>query len=264
MNDKTRVFYIFLSLINVTNSKTIEIDTLQTAREYYKSLEDLETIRTVPDTTSSDTRPIFISLGFNCECAYQLSKRNLHGAFFPLDWVKTKNFDLICSMIENDFRNFLDKTNLIIQDKPCGSCAVVVDKKYMVEFLHDFPLDQKFESSYEVVKEKYGRRIARFCNALTTRQHVYFFRRKNITRAQAIKFCTLIRQKAPGLQFTLIALHNTDEYKRSWNIKNIINFFYQPLDTKKLTWRGDNKFWDLILKKLGIKSNNLAKASDTF
>jgi hypothetical protein len=229
---------------------------------YYKNLEFFESQQNkapydIEINNDGFDRPyILISLGCNCECAYQLRERKLSGAFFPFDWMRTENFDAISVMLETDFQDFLNKENLVLgnRNSPTASCRLVTDTKHDMKFLHDFPWDKNLEESYDAVKQKYARRIARFYRALATDKQIYFFRRDLVTQTQIINFCNVIQKKFPDLKFTLIVMHNSKECKKKWKIKNVLNFSYKASNSKKLKWSGYyKKPWDVVLAALGIK-----------
>ena len=263
MKKHINYFCCFLSLILMPirlSSFYQEIDTV-IIDDNYKNLETFELLKSkaiydVENNNDEFDKPyILISLGCNCECAYQLSQRKLSGAFFPFDWIRTEDFNQIGIMIEQNFRDFLNKKNLVVgqRNSTTSPTRLISDTKYNMKFVHDFPWEKELEESYDSVKQKYDRRIARFYRALLTNKPIYFFRRDLVTKAQAIKFCNVMYKKFPGLKFTLIIMHNSTECKKEWGIKNVRNFFYKSPETKKFKWTGYyNKPWDEVLTNLDI------------
>jgi len=188
---------------------------------------------------------IFISLGMNCGCARNFERRNLSEAFFPFDWNITEP-DSIYRILENDFKDFLKQENLVI--KPGNPRMYhVIDTVYNIKIVHDFTKKGTALHDYEHVKDKYYRRIARFYHALTLKKPVYFFRAV-ITKQEALKLNQLIKKKFPELKYTLVVANNTEEFKKSWGIKNIKNFFLHNVEDPE-----EIKEWDKVFKALKVK-----------
>jgi hypothetical protein len=102
-----------------------------------------------------------ISLGWFCGVASALSRLGLRGHSGPFDWYFSE-YRGVLSQIENDFRDFLVKDNLKIDD---DNPTRFVDIKYGFHYLHD--VQEDFEDEYEEICQKYFRRIAVFREAVT-------------------------------------------------------------------------------------------------
>jgi hypothetical protein len=101
----------------------------------------------------------YISLGFDCKVASSMSKYGLRSFSGPFDWY-VSDFSSVLKCMEEDFRYFLLKENLVeIQDKPH-----FVDKRYGFYFIHD--IETSLDKDYDIIKEKYLRRISKFCNSV--------------------------------------------------------------------------------------------------
>lgn len=198
------------------------------------------------------TKPrIFISLGMNCAAALKFEKKNLSEAFFPFDWCISK-FKSIYKALKTDFKNYLNLENLeVLEHTEKSEHRVVRDNAYDITYLHDFSLDKNPLHDYEQIQSKYYRRIDRFYRALTLGKEVYFFRTE-ITKKETLKLKKLIQKKFPKLNYTLVVINETNEFKKEWNIDRVKNFFlkncgYAGRKDKKLL-----KNWDAIFKELKI------------
>lgn len=116
-----------------------------------------------------------ISLGSDCSVAYQLDKHQLRSHAFPFDWLLTPNIMGIINCIDDDFKKlfvdlehknisdnfaYIDDTNTFIpNDASTNKMIRIVNKNYKMSFVHDFQFDM---SNYDIVVEKYQRRINRF------------------------------------------------------------------------------------------------------
>lgn len=194
---------------------------------------------------------IFISLGMNCAPALRFEKKKLSEAFFPFDWC-ISTFQSIYRALKTDFKNYLNLENLeVLEHTEKSEHRVVRDNLYDITYLHDFSLDKNPLHDYQEIQSKYYRRIDRFYRALTLGKEVYFFRTE-ITKKETIKLKALIQKKFPKLNYTLVVINETDEFKTPWNIRHVKNFFlkncgYAGRKDKKLL-----KNWDTIFKELKI------------
>jgi len=233
---------------------------IQEEQEEYKALERLRGEHEIrahhlwfntdkEDALELKKPEIFISLGMNCACARNFEKRKLSEAFFPFDWNITQP-DSIYRILENDFKDFLKRENLVIEPTEPGiKTQYVFDTLYNIKLIHDFTKKGPALHDYEHIKNKYYRRVARFYKALSLNKPVYFFRAV-ITKEEAIKLNNLIQQKFPLLTYTLVVAHNTPEFKEPWEIKNIKNFFIKDARSAN-----EIKEWDKVFASLTITRN---------
>ena len=175
---------------------------------------------------------VIISLGRRCDVAHHLRNFKLREEAFPFDWIILP-FDSLCSLLLNDFEDFLDKDNLCFKNGPYAddygffkvrSYPHVYDTKYQILFRNDFPLNKNFMSEYDEIMEKFQRRIKRLYDTLQSEKFVYFIRRV-ITKEQARLFTRIIEEKFPNLDFVLVALDSTEEIKDDWALPRVINYY---------------------------------------
>ncbi len=118
-------------------------------------------------------KDIYIPIGSHCEIASYLRHIGYRKEAFPFDWTVTP-IQSAMELINNDFEDFLKKDNLVfleptnrllfkengIDVNVCEDIITpVFDKKYHILFVHDFSKDA--ENEYDIVKEKYLRRVER-------------------------------------------------------------------------------------------------------
>jgi hypothetical protein len=192
---------------------------------------------------------IFISLGSNCSAAIQFKHRELSEAFFPFDFVRSDDFKSIHQALSTEFKDFLTFQNLFITSKKTGHNIKVLDKEYGITFVHDF-MEDSLLSNYEQVRAKYYRRIDRFYHALTLGRPVVFFRTL-ITKKDALSLNKLIRNQYPNLNYTLVVIDGSEDFKKDWGIKNIKNIFLKNAQIRfpiGPLWKNEN--WDNIFSIL--------------
>lgn len=198
------------------------------------------------------TKPIIcISLGANCAPARNFERNKLTEAFFPFDWCISE-FESIYKALEEDFHDYFKRENLkIFELAPNVTHRTFRDTLYKIIYPHDFSSDKEPMHDYEQIKKKYYRRIDRFYRALSLGKKVYFFR-TGVTKEEAHKLNTLIRTKFPKLNYTLIVVSDTEDFKKKWKTKRIRNFFIQGFQDATLLNRKLSHDWDTIFQDLKL------------
>ena len=206
---------------------------------------------------------IAISLGYRCQVAQQLGFNGLRTAAYPFDWLITP-FNSLYKLIDFEFVDFFDKKNLQLRthfyyEDDGGHLRDprylhVWEKKYNVLFRHHFQFNENYLDAYDIIREKYKRRIQRFYDTLRSGKYIYFFRRV-ITKKQAIILTDLIGKKFPELAYTLVAIDYTQEVQEKWDIPNVRNYYLPipvPYDRD-----GDHAKWWEIFNDLGLIPDNV-------
>lgn len=198
---------------------------------------------------------IVISLGCNCAAARHFQRHHLSEAFYPFDWCNSP-FESIKSALQNDCKDFLkiDTLSIISSNEDCHQ---VLGGQYNIEFVHDFKnLDQNIQDEQVTIfdythnKTKYDRRIGRFYRALACGKEVYFFR-TIATKDQALELRDLISSKFPKLNYTLVVLNDSNDFKEPWNELRIKNFFMEDVKDASESAQMQAR-WDPILLSLGL------------
>jgi hypothetical protein len=122
----------------------------------------------------------YIPITFDCDGANTLRDKNLRDISFPFDWNIAPLYN-IYKLIENDFEGFLDKNHLIYSNKSfsakydneieINNLIPVFDTKYGFLFVHDFTLN----NNYDIIYEKYKRRITRFVDIVKNKENIFIY-----------------------------------------------------------------------------------------
>jgi len=97
----------------------------------------------------------YISLGSACHVAASMEKLGIRSFSGPFDWY-VSSFKGVLECLENDFKDFLCRDNLQILDNP----TYFKDLKYDFTFSHE--ITTSLDDEYDLVCEKYKRRIENF------------------------------------------------------------------------------------------------------
>lgn len=117
------------------------------------------------------TYDIIYSLGPTCAAATYLNRHHLRVTSGPLDWCGDAGgkgtIEERVRQVRTHFADALQLKNLHTTEMPFDSihdahCALYIDEATHFYLPHDFLADRPIEETYEKVKAKYDRRIARF------------------------------------------------------------------------------------------------------
>ncbi len=160
-------------------------------------------------------RPIIIGLGDSCQVALNLRYAKLRFMAYPFDWTVAR-FDDVYDMIENDFKHFQIPENFIQGSDPRPNTHT---HNHYPELL--FP-----HVKWEALSDDFNRRIKRFYKAIAYAQashkeihfviHSLRFNDKSLIE-KANKLHSLLAQKFPNLNFTLIVMHHAKDLDTSTN-----------------------------------------------
>ncbi len=100
-----------------------------------------------------------VSLGHFCSPAMEFEKINRRAFSLPFDWLITPELSVVIDLINNRFEDFLNEDYMFqFKEYP----EYYRNKKYNVDFYHDFSPFKRFDSQIQEVAKKYNRRIERF------------------------------------------------------------------------------------------------------
>lgn len=187
-----------------------------------------------------------ISLGINCQPAYQMRLHGLRYEAYPFDWIICP-FTALITLIENKFEHFLEPKYLILVKNEKEKC--ILNTFYGIKFVHDFRLDESFMEDYEKVYEIYSRRIERFYQRMNESSRALMIRRK-ITKIEAQQLKEVLQKLFPKNDFLIIAIDNSAEIKTDWQINGIINWYMSI--TPAQTWKGDTSLWTELFSVLKL------------
>jgi len=114
---------------------------------------------------------IIFSLGRDCACAMYMKSAYLRACSGPFDWLTNADFETRIDLIINDFKNFLNKKDIVPLAKNPNiqnddKCDYYQNKRNGFYYFHDFPVNIPFDESFPAVQEKYQRRIRRFVDKI--------------------------------------------------------------------------------------------------
>lgn len=167
-----------------------------------------------------------ISLGYFCSPALELRRIRVRDGSYPFDWVISYDFASVLYLVENHFEDLLSE-DLLYQLKELPNCYR--NKKFKVDFYHDFDELKKLRGQLFKVKEKYNRRVNRFYNSI--KQPTLFIR--YISSPEELlyinnnyeKIQTLFKQFNPNNEVHYVA--NSDLYSEE---NSNINIWYVEKD----------------------------------
>jgi hypothetical protein len=203
-----------------------------------------------------------VSLGGTCQPAWHLRKNKLRTASYPFDWIGTPT-DSLCTLLATDFQDFFHRPYLHIRgDNEIGKLDVV-NTKYKILFAHDFTAANRFDEEYPVLKDKFERRIERFCDVLKSGERVLLIRIR-IDREDARKITDTLNRKFPNLRYTLFAVDSTEEIREDWHIPNVVNRYVDVAPDHMAVDPGHDKPWKKALKSFQYNIDRKECRADFF
>ncbi len=195
----------------------------------------------------------YISLGSSCSVAYQLQKLNLKKESLPFDWIRANDISFVLYLIKNNFNGFLNNLVHVKDDdkfpyiEDGEDFDKVVDKHtkiYKNEYLgffHDF----KENITFEMVKEKYDRRIKRFYDVI--KDESIFIRDEQKFKESDIKIYNEINHeiKKYNINNKLVLIINTFKIK-NLNLKGLDKDIIVFIDEEKISEWQHNKIFSFI------------------
>ncbi len=221
---------------------------------------------------------LVLSLGSDCGCAAYLKEFKLRYASYPFDWLFKISFENRIKLIENHFKDFLVKENLkyiekdpsaILQD---SECDYYEDNLYGTQFLHDFISGVSFDISFQMVKEKYNRRIQRFYKNIQSAQNVLFvWRSKNehLSSEKILQGYKTLCKVFPRTEIYLLIIENDTSLKKiiktevlETNIRKISADITIPKATDAyLLAKGNKQINDKIFSQIKCKKEPFSFAN---
>ncbi len=209
---------------------------------------------------------IVYSIGHDCACSMYLKKHNLRVVSGPLDWLTSVPAHMRFNMILNDFDGFMniedfefvEKNPNIVNDEKCDYYK---NKRTGLYFYHDFPAGVPLHNSYQMVAEKYARRIARFFSNIRSHERVllvWFSHYHNTTNDAWLDFSKQFCAKVNKSVDFLIIQHRENQFVPQKTIiaSNIIRYDVHTVEKDKNgnnTTIGNEKLCNPIFAQFSLR-----------
>lgn len=206
------------------------------------------------ENTSKTVIKTFISLGSSCSVSYNLQQLKLKSFTYPFDWLKIPKLQNITECLNNNFKDFMDVTEIKTSDKfpifdddytaNSNNISRIMKNKYDMEFYHDFSNN----TDHSQINEKYHRRINRFNELL--KSPIYFIRDElkmnNIDISQIEEFLSIVLKINKNIKLMIILHNPKNKNHQLLNYKNDNLIVYN--DTKPfINWTRPNLDWKNLL-----------------
>lgn len=113
------------------------------------------------------------SLGEACFIAIALKKNGLRMFSGPFDWMYGSNFKTRCDILISKFDNYFNKEDLEFKEyREANKMVTYRNTRTDIHYNHDFHSDLPFDYEYDIVKEKYERRINRLLKIISKAKKV--------------------------------------------------------------------------------------------
>lgn len=184
----------------------------------------------------------FVSLGHHCQAAYQIRRVSVPRAraqFF--DWLVTPHDGLI-ALLQNRFCGFLTKENLLARGAR-GRFHNVVDVRFGIGLLHEFPLSISLTDGLGAAQRKYRALADRFL-ALPRGDLIFirYVEAEHCCRSEAEELYAVLAAQF-GRDCRLIIASDQLPGER-WHIQGVEAF--QLAQPTPYIWSGLDAAWDAL------------------
>lgn len=207
-----------------------------------------------------------INLGNNCVIALILNLLNLRIESLPFDWIIVDTFKNLINIFEDNFNNFINLDLLKIKTKGVMANPEIfkntsvkteptnnyINKKFNIEFMHDFPSNKDINEVYSDIYNKYKRRIERMFNILRGDELITFILYyPDLSNDKILKFKEILKNINLNMKYNLCLITNNKKIinnkinkvfyiednvshlnLKHYNDNNLRKFFYNNLQTQ--------------------------------
>ena len=191
---------------------------------------------------------LIFSIGEACSCTQTLRKHNLQVYSYPFDWLFGSDFVARCSLLAGKFENFIEKADLeYSHEERSIKCQAYHNKRNDLTFNHDFLKTIPFDKAYEIVREKYNRRISRLLkkinkskSVLVVFMEVPYTVHEEVKNEDIIKGYNILKD-AFGDKINLLYIKNTTDAKKTEFFEN------NKIIKKSLYYKEYDKDFDIMV-----------------
>ena len=179
-----------------------------------------------------------ISLGPNCQTAFQIRQLIEQEEAYPFDWVIASP-SAVVKAVETKFQKFVNPDGLVLRSSGAPeSHPYVYDKVSDIEFHHDFENSENFMNSVEHVKSKYKFLTSRMLRQLQAREPILFVHHTGQWQ-DAMEFAQAISANFPQLPFDVldVAISKSKVKARHGNVIRM------SIDGSGETWQDRTPQW---------------------
>lgn len=183
----------------------------------------------------------FVSIGFNCQVAYQIRRATGHGEAYVFDWLITP-LPALLRAIEHGLVDMLRPQHLSINE--AGNR--VVDAATGLEHQHDFPTDEHhkvlpgFEAHVERARTRLLRRAERLFDLLGSRERVCLVRnlwKDELAPEQRAAIVRAFSRRFPASDLSFLWVSH---YEAGSDVTRV------PWGAD---WKGDDAAWDVLFRR---------------
>lgn len=173
---------------------------------------------------------LIFGIGEACSCSQTLRSNDLQIASYPLDWLFGTDFVGRCRILASEFDHFIEKQDLSYSFSTRSiSCDAYYNKHNDLTFNHDFKAGKPLDETYDEVRAKYDRRIARLLKQINAAKRILIvYMQTPLTVHIEVDDQTIeqgfsvITNHFKGKNIDLLYLKNSASEKRSYQLGNHI------------------------------------------
>lgn len=193
-----------------------------------------------------------ISLGSNCQPAWQLDRLKLRSSSGPFDWILTHSLPHLTMLLEKRCLDFMDIRHLVLEGQVPGSpFHTIRDTVNHCVSLHDFPVGTDWREAYPEIKSTFDRRAERLFRTLENGEDILFVRLGGeYNEANELKKA-LLKSATGSFSLLLINYHAQEAgvMDHGWEDERVCSVSL-PHDPGR--WQGNDEGWDLLFNGISL------------
>jgi len=167
------------------------------------------------------TYDFIFSLGYACAVTQALRDIGLQRGSYPFDWIGSGSPLMGARMVANDFFDWFNREDLRLWDVRFEGGFIARVYKNMrtgFGFSHEFSNAEPIEMTYDAVKEKYDRRIARFREKMAVSKRILAIylevsRKARTLDADLVETRRILCEKYPHAEIDLLYIYEDETCK---------------------------------------------------
>ena len=199
----------------------------------------------------------YVSLGSNCEAAFQLRRLLGRDVAFFFNWLVTP-LDALVGVVSADFAGVYAKENL----QATADAGMIFDAGSGLKFHSAFRKElgrelsgPRFDALYAESAAKYAMLAERFrALARSTNRVAYLVKTADAeARTKAVALRDVLRARYPLHDFTLVVLQTSDREEADWGEARLRNRYLTRFADPNRAHDGDVPSWDRVFAEFPLR-----------
>jgi hypothetical protein len=206
----------------------------------------------------------YVSLGRNCEIAFQFRRILGYDVAYYFNWLLTP-FDALIEVIRADFTGTYQKANIEVTANP----GMILDRQYGIKYHSAFKKElgrnlsgPRFDELYEESARKYSFLAQRFRELASSPNRVLYFVKteEDGAKDKSITLRETLASRYPNHDFSLLVLQTESNAEDDWREPRIFNRYLERFAHPNRANDGHIPSWDRIFLEFPLRPGAMPKS----